>query len=140
VDVCNVAPMTAGRRGLCNSGEAGGLGRAGTGRGGSRGVLGLVWGLGPSGNAAGDGARRRWPAAGAVRLVPADGRLGGREGTPVSCGRCQGTWRRHWSYKRSAGAENAPRRRDLCVGGGSVGQGRSHRGTAAYICHTKARA
>jgi hypothetical protein len=59
IDVCNVAPMAAGRRGLCNSGEAGGLGRAGTGRGGSRGVLGLVWGLGPGGNAAGDGARRR---------------------------------------------------------------------------------
>jgi hypothetical protein len=69
--VCNVAPMAAGRRGLANSGEAGGLGRAETGRGGSRGVLGLVWGLGPGGNAAGDGTRRRWPAAGAAWLVPA---------------------------------------------------------------------
>jgi hypothetical protein len=70
-DVRKVVPMAAGRRGLANSGEAGGLGRAGAGRGGSRGALGLVWGLGPGGNAAGDGARRRWPAAGAARLVPA---------------------------------------------------------------------
>jgi hypothetical protein len=71
LNVCNVVPMAAGRRGLANSGEAGGLGRAGAGRGGSRGVLGLVWGLGPGGNATGDGARRRWPAASAARLVPA---------------------------------------------------------------------
>jgi hypothetical protein len=37
---CNAAPMAAGRRGCRNSGEAGGLGRAGAGRGASRGVLG----------------------------------------------------------------------------------------------------
>jgi hypothetical protein len=34
--VRNVVPMAAGRRGLANSGEAGGLGRAGTGWGGWR--------------------------------------------------------------------------------------------------------
>jgi hypothetical protein len=54
IDVCNVAPMAAGRRGFCNSGEAGGLGRAGTGRGGSRGVLGLVWVLGRAGGGSGE--------------------------------------------------------------------------------------
>jgi hypothetical protein len=42
LEVCNVAPGTAGRRGLPESGEAGGLGRAGAGRGGSRSVLGPV--------------------------------------------------------------------------------------------------
>jgi hypothetical protein len=109
-NVCNVVPMAAGRRGLANSGEAGGLGRAETGRGGSRGVLGLVWGLGPAETrpamVLGGGGRR--PALrGWFRR---DGRLGGREGALVSCGRCQGTWRRHWSFKWSAGAGSSPRR------------------------------
>jgi hypothetical protein len=35
IDVCNVAPMAADRRGFINFSEAGGLGRAGAGRGGS---------------------------------------------------------------------------------------------------------
>jgi hypothetical protein len=42
LNVCNVAPMAAGRRGLCNSGEAGGVLARGRGGGGSRGVLGLI--------------------------------------------------------------------------------------------------
>jgi hypothetical protein len=71
LNACNLVPMAAGRRGLANSGEAGGLDRAGAGREGSRSVLGWVWGLGLGGNAAGDGARRRWPAAGAARRVSA---------------------------------------------------------------------
>jgi hypothetical protein len=36
LSVRNVVPMAAGRRGLANSGEAGGLDRAGAGRGGWR--------------------------------------------------------------------------------------------------------
>jgi hypothetical protein len=45
-----------------------------------------------------------------------DGRLGGRENTLGSCGRCQGAWRRHWSFKWPAGAGSSPRRHGLRVG------------------------
>jgi hypothetical protein len=69
--VRNVAPMAAGWHGLPNSGESGGALARGRGGGGSRCVLGLVWAPVWSGGAAGDGARWRWPAAGAARRVPA---------------------------------------------------------------------
>jgi hypothetical protein len=41
-NVCNVAPMEAGRRGLANSGEAGGVLARGRGGGGSRGLGRLI--------------------------------------------------------------------------------------------------
>jgi hypothetical protein len=52
-----------------------------------------------------------------------DGRLDGSEGALVSCGRCQGTWRRHWSFKRPAGAGSSPRRHGLRVGGRRLDRG-----------------
>jgi hypothetical protein len=55
VDVRNVVPMAAGRRGLANSGEAGGVLARGRGGGGSRGVLGWVWAGVGGGEPAGGG-------------------------------------------------------------------------------------
>jgi hypothetical protein len=46
VDVRNVVPMAAGRRGLANSGEVTGVLGRGRGGGGSRDYSGLVWGTG----------------------------------------------------------------------------------------------
>jgi hypothetical protein len=65
-----VALGAAGRRGRRNSGEAGGLGRAGAGAGWSWGYGGAIWGFGPGGDAAGDCRRRRTPMAVTVELVP----------------------------------------------------------------------
>jgi hypothetical protein len=108
MDVCNVALGAAGRRGLPESGEAGGLGRVGTGRGGSRGVLGLVWGFGSGGDAAGDGRRRCTPAACG----------GGRRWAQMRRGRgTNASWRRLSGYSRVGGHGRG--RRGL--GGGRLG-------------------
>jgi hypothetical protein len=55
------------------AGEAGGLGRAGVSAGWSRGCPRPVWEVGPGGDAAGDGRRRRSRAAAAVACRPARG-------------------------------------------------------------------
>jgi hypothetical protein len=63
----------AGRRGLLDSGElAAGLGQ-GRARGGARGALGPIWGIGLSGKAAGGGRRRRTAAAAAGAVAPVRG-------------------------------------------------------------------
>jgi hypothetical protein len=65
LNVRNVVPMAAGRRGFCNSGEAGGVLAQGRGGGGSRGVLGLVW-AGVEGGETAGGSGPRLPAAAAA--------------------------------------------------------------------------
>jgi hypothetical protein len=66
------------RRGRRNSGEAGGLGQAGAGAEWSWGSLGPVWGFGWSGSAAGDGVKRRRPAAAAWSSAPVRWLPGGK--------------------------------------------------------------
>jgi hypothetical protein len=61
---CNVALRCSGRRGRCNSSEAGGRGRAGVGTGWSRGALGSIWEVGQGGDGAGGGVRRCQASAG----------------------------------------------------------------------------
>jgi hypothetical protein len=71
LNVRNVVPMAADRRGFCNSGEAGGVLARGRGGGGSRGVLGLVWaGIG-GGETAGRSGPRLPAAAAAGAAAPA---------------------------------------------------------------------
>jgi hypothetical protein len=83
--ICNVAPGAAGRRGLCNSGEAGvvpGRGRGGEELGGHLGPI-RVWFRG--GEAGGKGARRSSRVACAWSSAPASSRpgyhAGGGEGS-----------------------------------------------------------
>jgi hypothetical protein len=66
-------PWAAGFSGLLDSGElTAGLGQGRT-RGGARGALGPIWGIGLSGEAAGGGRRRRTAVAAAGAVAPARG-------------------------------------------------------------------
>jgi hypothetical protein len=72
------------------------LAREGRGKGArvARDRFGLDLGVKVAGGGVCSGRRRRPPLE---RLVRRGGRLCGRGGTSVSCGRCQGRWGRTWS-------------------------------------------
>jgi hypothetical protein len=74
---CNVVLGGGGGCRRWNSGEGRRRGQPGTGAGWSRGALGPIWEVGPGGEVAGDGRRRRTQVAATVVRVPARWRLRG---------------------------------------------------------------
>jgi hypothetical protein len=73
LEVLQCGPRGGGRCGRHNSGEAGGLGRAGAGAGRSGGSSSSIWEVGRGGDAAGGGAPRRGRAASARSSTLANG-------------------------------------------------------------------